>query len=417
MLGLAVPSESFPLLGNGVIVGVIFLLHIALAEFTLGAITLAVVMEWRALKPGREHEARYARGATNTYYLLFSVGATFAVFAVVLLIGLWSNLWGQVVSVLLPLIAFAFGLFLVLTPLLVLYRNSWNKMERRRHVLLGTVVAGLQTMFVVLIVGLDAYLITPFNGGLVGANLNPPYWPLLFHRLIGNVSWAALVFAAYAVLRLRRTADAEERGFQAWAASVNLRIGLLTALLMPVGGAVLAYVIAVFQPGFFANMIAGGTAWLMVLQEIFVAVVLIGGNLALTYEARWSGAEPGLLDRVAPPVVLAGMVVACLPAAVIPPGIVALRYAGLGVAVLVTGAHLGVRWRSPAQMVASSIDTGARALRLARPALITVGTFAMLTALLMGVIKESSRGTYAVYGELTQAQAQQRFQPPGDLYP
>lgn len=417
MLGLAVPGQTFPLLGNAVIVGVLFLLHVAVAEFTVGAITLATIMEWRALRTGSAYAARYARGATNAYYLLFSVGATLAVFAVVLLIGLWSNAWGTVVSVLMPLFAFAFGLFLVIAPLLTLYRNSWNRMEPRRHAILGSALACLQTLFVVLIVGLDAYLITPFNGGLVGANLNPPYWPLLIHRLIGNVSWAALVFAAYALFRLRRGADADERGFLGWAASVNLRIGLTTALFMPVVGAVLVYVISAFQPGFFDQMVAGGTAWMLVLQEAFLAVVLVGGNLALTYEASWSGAEPGIVDALATPVVLAGMVVACLPASVIPPGIVALRYAGLGVAVLVTAVHLAARWRSPAQSSASDIDPRGRALRRARPALIAVGTFAMLTALLMGVIKESSRGTYAVYGELTQAQAQQRFEPPGSLYP
>jgi hypothetical protein len=158
---------------------------------------------------------------------------------------------------------------------------------------------------------------------------------------------------------------------------------------------------------------------MLVLQEAFLAVVLVGGNLALTYEARWSGAERSAVDAISTPVVLAGMVVASLPAAAIPPNIVALRYAGLGVAVIVTAVHLAVRWRSPAQSETPAVDTTATtsALRRARPALIAVGTFAMLTALLMGVVKESARGQYATYGELTQAQAQQNFQPPGSLYP
>ncbi|HEX6537549.1 MAG TPA: cytochrome ubiquinol oxidase subunit I [Candidatus Dormibacteraeota bacterium] len=416
MQGLVVPQQNFPGLGNGVVVGLMFLLHVAIAEFTVGAITLAVIMEWRALRGGREREARYARGAANAYYLLFSLGVTLAVFAVSLLLGLWSNVWGTVVSVLLPLFAFAFGLFLLIAPLLVLYRNSWGRLAPRTHAIVGTALASLQTLFVVLIVGLDSYLITPINGGLVGVNLNPPYWPLLIHRLIGNVSWAALVFAAWAAWKLRRARSDDERGFQAWAASVNLRIGLVLALVMPVAGAVLVYILSVFQPGYFNNLVAGDTAWMLVLQEAFLAVVLVGGNMALSYEARWSGGERRALDRVATPVVLAGMVVASLPSSVITPNIVALRYAGLGIAVLTTGAHLAANWRSPAQQ-ATAVDTGARALRLARPALIAVGTFALLTALLMGVVKESARGQYALYGELTQAQAQQRFQPPADLYP
>ena len=416
MLGLVVPQQQFPLLGNGLVVGILFLMHIAVAEFSVGAVTLGVVMEWRSLRPGRAREARYARAAVNSYYLVFSLGVTLAVFAVVLLLGLWSNEIGTLINLFLPLVAFAFGLFLVLAPLLVWYRNSWNRLEPRVHATLGTAVATLQTLFVFLIVGLDAYLITPFNSGFLSAVINPPYWPLLLHRLIGNVSWTALLFAAWAAWKLRGAAG-EERSYQGWAASVNLRIGLTTALLMPVDGFVLVYVISAFQPGFFDQLVGGATAWMMVLQEAFVAVVLVGGNLALAYETRWSGGTPGRIDRAAVFGSLAGMVVACLPAAVIPPQIVALRYAGLGVAVLVTAAHLAVRWRSPAQTVAALPDTGARAIRLARPALITVGTFAMLTALLMGVIKESARGTYAVYGEVTQAQAQQPFNPPAELYP
>jgi hypothetical protein len=54
---------------------------------------------------------------------------------------------------------------------------------------------------------------------------------------------------------------------------------------------------------------------------------------------------------------------------------------------------------------------------VSRQSLVLVGTFAMLLSLLMGVIKESARGNYGIYGELTQAQAQQHFNPPGSIYP
>ena len=36
----------------------------------------------------------------NSFYFVFSLGATLAVFAVVLLIGLWGNEFGQLVNVL-----------------------------------------------------------------------------------------------------------------------------------------------------------------------------------------------------------------------------------------------------------------------------------------------------------------------------
>ncbi len=419
MLGLQVSPPQFPLLGNSLPVGIIFILHIAIAEFSVGAITLAVAMEWRALARGDARALRYARAAANSYYLLFSLGATFAVAAVVLLLGLWGNEFGRLVNVLLPLIAFAFGLFLLIAPLLVVYRNSADRVAARTHALLGTALATLQTLFVFLIVGLDAYLITPFHGGLLDTTLNPVYWPLLIHRLIGNVSWTALFFAAYAAMKLRSAADPAERAFQAWAARINLRIGLATALLMPVDGFVLMLVLNNTQLGFFTNLVSGDSAWLMVLQEAFVAVVLVGGNVALGAEARWGG-DRSKRDRfaaVAVTVSLLGMIVASLPSAVLPAGAEFARFIGLGATVVVTAVHLAMRWRLtplPAERMDGAAQPG---LGAGRRALIMAGAFALLTSLLMGVIKESARGNYGVYGELTQAQAAQRFNPSGSLYP
>ena len=42
MLALQVTPPEFPWLGNSVPVGIVFLLHVAVAEFSVGAITLAV---------------------------------------------------------------------------------------------------------------------------------------------------------------------------------------------------------------------------------------------------------------------------------------------------------------------------------------------------------------------------------------
>jgi cytochrome bd-type quinol oxidase subunit 1 len=418
MLGLQVTAPQFPGIGNSLPVGILFILHIAVAEFSVGAITLATIMEWRSVRKRDARAARYARAAANSYYLVFSLGATLAVFAVVLLFGLWGNEFGQLMNILLPLIAFAFTLFLVITPILVIYRNSFDKMQPRSHALLGTLLAVLQSMFVVAIVGLDAYLITPFHGGFLDVALNAAYFPLLLHRLIGNVSWTALFFAAYAAVRLRTSAQEEERGFQAWAARLNLRIGLLTALAMPIDGFVMVLVLQNYQHGFFENLVAGQNAWMMVLQETFLAIVLIGGNVALSAERRWAASQRSTdsLGLAAIALSLAGMVLATLPSSVLPASAEIVRFIGLGIAIVVTGIHLAVRWRHESELRRPT-DGIAPALRLGRRALVVVGAFALLTSLLMGVIKESARGNYGIYGELTQAEAHQNFNPPGSLYP
>ena len=416
ILALQVTPPQFPWLGNSLPVGILFLLHVAVAEFSVGAITLAVIMEWRALATADVRPWRYAHSAVNSFYFVFSVGATLAVFAVVLLFGLWGNAFGQLANVLLPLLAVAFGLFFLIAPLLTVYRNSWQRFSPRTHAILGTVVAALMTLFVFLIVGLDAYLITPFNGGLWDATLNAAYWPLLVHRLIGNVSWTALFLAAYAAVRLRRTADPGERAFQGWAAHLNLRIGLGLALLMPIEGLILSYVLQNAQPGFFTNLVSGNSAWLMVVQEVFVGVILVGGNIALWLE-RPANERRNRFAAVATLLSLVGMVVASLPDAVLPAAWESARFIGIGVGIVATALHLWRRWRPPVWEATASARSQPRPSRMLRPVLVLVGSFALLTSLLMGVIKESARGDYAVYGVLTQAQAHERFTPSPELYP
>ncbi len=417
MLGLQVTTPDFPGIGNNVPVGIIFLLHILVAEFSLGAITLAVAAEWHHVATGDLRTARYARALANSYYLVFSLGATFAVFAVVLLTGLWAREFGELINKFVWLAALAFGLFFALAPLLVWYRNTFASMAPRRHATLGTAVFALQTLFMVLIVGLDAYLINPVNAGLTEPVFNPVYWPLLIHRLIGNVSWTALFCAAYAAIRLRGgRGDGEERSFQSWAARVNLRVGLLAGVLMPVGGFVLIEMIHQSEPGYFDNLLSGGTAAFMVAQECLVGAMFIGGNIALASEdggpREWT---PASLAAIA--VSVAGMTLAALPSAVLGGGLNSLRYWGLGAATVATAAHTIARLRGRRQRQDDSLRVTGSASRIGRNAVVTVGTVAVVTSLLMGYIKEHARGDYAVYGELRQVDAHQPYQPTQSLYP
>jgi hypothetical protein len=417
VLGLQVTVPDFPGIGNNVSVGILFLLHITVAEFSLGAITLAVAAEWHHVRTGDPRTARYARSLANSYYLVFSLGATFAVFAVVLLTGLWANEFGQLINRFLWLAAVAFGLFFLLAPLLVWYRNTFASMDRRRHAILGTGVAVTQTLFMVLIVGIDAYLVNPVSAGLYEPVFNPVYWPLLLHRLAGNISWTALFCAAYAALRLWRGGGTpEERSFQSWAARVNLRVGLLLALLMPVIGFVLIEVIKQSEPGYFDNLLSGGTASFMVVQECLVGALFIGGNIALASEdggpRDWSP-----IGWAAVLVSVAGMTVASLPSSVLTDSVNSFRYVGLGAAMVVTAANLLPRMRGTRRRQDDSLRVTGSTSRLGRNALVTIGTVSVVTTLLMGYIKEHARGDYAVYGELRQVDGHQPYNPQPGLYP
>jgi hypothetical protein len=419
---LTVPTPHFPVVGDNIPVAFFFTLHIAVAEYTAGAITMGPIVEAWGVSRGDPRALRYAERVVTSYYLLFSLGATLAVFGVVLLIGLWGGQFGALANAFLPLFGVIFGLFLVLAPLIVVYRNTFGRMSPRWHVALGVVVALLQNAFIVGITVVDTYLMTPRGTGLLGGFSAPPYIPLLVHRIVGNVSWAALLLAAYAVWRLGRSQDEGERLFHAWAARLTLRLGLGLALVMPVDGFALVEVLRNSQPGFFVNLVEGSAAYLFVVQEVLFACVVVGGNLALALEMPGSGTGT-VVGRWAVGLSALGMLIGLLPAQVIVPGVLALRYVGIGLAVAVTAGHLAYRSIPERTMPRLAVAPGASLVlpfsgsTTARRAVVVTGVCAMITALWMGYMKEEARGGYAVYGELTQDQAHGQFAPGGQYYP
>jgi hypothetical protein len=398
-----------------------FTLHIVIAEFSLGAITLAVGMETIGLRTGNEWHMRYARAIANAYYLVFSLGATFAVFAVTAIIGLWGATWGVLLNRFFLLFAIAFGLFLILLPLLVLYRNSFGKMAPRRHAMLGWAVWFWQTAFMVLIVELDAYLIDPAHSGILGGMANPPYVPLLLHRLVGNVSWTALFLAGFAVLRMARRTDLRERAFQSWAARLNLRIGLATAIAMPLLGFALMEVLRTSVPGYFDNLVRGDASYLFVIQAAALGVLFVSANLALAGEVVRER-RAGLFSRVCVGVAVIGFTVGMLPGAVLNGGTFWIRYAGIGIGLLVTVAHLLARSAPLHPAPVYQPAPGAYAVlpystsSVARRALVVCGLVAVSLSLYMGVMKEEARGAYVINGELTQQDAHGQWNPQG-IYP
>jgi Cytochrome bd terminal oxidase subunit I len=419
-VGLNVPIPDWPVIGNHLPVALLFTIHIAIAELSLGLITLAVSFETLGLRSGSEWHFRYARAAANVYYLVFSIGATFAVFAVTAIIGLWGPAWGVLLNRFFALFGVAFGLFFVLAPLLVIYRNSFGKMAARPHALLGWAVLFWQTLFMVMIVVVDAYIIDPAQSGLLRGVLNPPYLPLLLHRLVGNVSWTALFLAGFAALRLARAHDEGERTFQAWAARTNLRIGLATGILMPVLGFVLVEVLRGSVATYFDHLV-DSPAHLFVFQAALLGLMFVAANVALAWERPLRDGADGF-GRVSVVLSVAFFGAGLLPAAVLGTGIYWIRYAAIGAGLVVTLMHLLLRSAPLQRSPVPAPAPGAAAVlpyatyAVGRRALMACGVFAVMLSLYMGYMKETARGPYTINGELTQQDARGLWNPQG-IYP
>ncbi len=419
-LGLNVPIPSWPIIGDHFPVAFMFTVHIAIAELSLGLITLAVAFETLGLRTRSEWHLRYARAAANTYYLIFSLGATFAVFAVTIVIGLWGPTWGVLLNRFFGLFGLAFGLFFLLAPALVVYRNSFGRMAARPHALLGWFVLLLQTFFMLLMVVLDAYLIDPAQSGLLRGWLNPPYLPLLLHRLAGNVSWTALFLAGFAALRMARSSDEGERAFQAWAARINLRIGVLTGLLMPVLGFALVEVLKSSVKGYFDNLVSSPDH-LFVVQAALLGLMFVAANVALAWERPLRSGADGF-GRLSVVLSVLCFGAGLLPASVLGTDIYWIRYAAIGAGLVVTLLHLLLRSAPlrrnpvpvPAPGATAVLPYGTYAI--ARRALVACGVVAVMLSLYMGYMKETARGPYTINGELTQQDAHGQWNPQG-IYP
>jgi cytochrome bd-type quinol oxidase subunit 1 len=403
------PRIVFPVIGNKWIVGSLFLAHILLGSFSMGAVLIAPAAElagrWRR-DPRLE---RYAHAVATTNLKVFSLGATLGAFAVFLLSGLYPNLLVSLGVLFFKTLLIAFTSWFLTIALLLVYAYKWKEViavaGRGTHLVIGFAGGLSEQLFLFLIVGVDSFMLTPNQGQDFGAIFNPSFWPELGHRFTGNLSWSALLIAAVMVAWWATHRDAEDRAYYAWAARVSLLLGFLLLVPQAIGGFAFAESIRHAEPAAFGSSFRGPTAWMWQVQQALFGLLLIGGNVYF-----WRTREPrGALSAALTAAVLALSIGMVLPAAAYPGPSFWLRYLWLTLALLLSVAHwlLWKPWRR-----AGRPDPGG----LGRWAVAGTGIVAVVLFLLMGVIRETARDPYAVYGRMTQTQAEGLFQPPSDRF-
>ncbi len=411
-----VPKLPFGTLGAQLAIGAVFLIHIALVGFILAAAALAPVMEAAGQRRGGDPNClRYAHGLARSVLYLYSLGATWAVFGVVLLTGLYGRLIATLLNQLLLPLTIAFASFFIGVPLLILYVYGWDRLGPRLHLAVGFAFAAIQYVFLFFIVQLDGYALTP--GSAVGVGFTPSYPWLVLHYAAANLSWAPLLLAGIAVWRARRAGARPEATYHRWAARVNFAIGSVFLMAQPITGFLLAEAIKSSAQPAFDNLFIFNSAALFIGQVALLAAVVLGANLVFwRHEGGGSQSQTGATLTI---VALAGMAGTALPAAIIPSNLVALRYVALLVAFLATAANL---WRYLGSIrhgrAAGGINPVAGRL------IGLVGVCALVLSLYMGVIKENAKlpcGIDATTGSssclLTLHQSAQNFSAPRGYLP
>src|SRR3712207_2206992 len=302
-------SNAFSELGGSrLVTGLTMIIHMFWAQLFVGfAIAAPVLQAWGA-RTGSPRMDRLAHSMARFNVLTFSTGATFAVLFVVLLVGLYPQVTTSLFTHFFYFIAIAMLSMALALWGMYSYYYKWDRysvLNKRRHTLLGFTMGLFIWIWMVIMTGIDTYMVTgggpgrpqisegtiaSFSAALQGI-FNPLFVDMILHRTFANLSWPAFALAAWASYMYVRAKTAEDRTFYDWSSSVGLTWGVGFLLLMPLVGFGAVYSLKLSAPGSAASPAAGGGAYerltegatsnLLYINLILVVVLFVLSNVGM----------------------------------------------------------------------------------------------------------------------------------------
>jgi len=404
--------------GTRFIVGLTMLIHMFWAELFVGfAIAAPVLQAWGA-RTGSPRMDRLAHSMARFNVLTFSVGATFAVLFLVLLVGLYPRVTSSLFTHFFILIAVAMLSMGLALWGMYSYYYKWDRysvLNKKRHIALGFTMGLFIWIWMVIMTGIDTYMVTggPGVAALSGQNIdsfgtalrglfNPMFTEMVLHRTFANLSWPAFAVGAWASFMYIRSKTAEDRAFFDWSSSVGLTWGVGFLLLQPLVGFAMVLSLKASAPanpansaaagGSYERLTSGETSNLLVMNLILVVLLVVLANAAMYFGAERHPDQAGQV-----PIRFFGLVAAVAGLYAISPlaGVpfLYMRYIAILIMVLATlGAfvtylrgRLRFRYGSPG--------------RSYRVLLMAAGVIAAVVALNMGLMKSNSRVPFTVYNQ------------------
>ncbi|MGI5861037.1 MAG: cytochrome ubiquinol oxidase subunit I [Myxococcales bacterium] len=395
-----------PIIGNRWAVGSVFLLHVGIVAFVIGAATMAPVAEWLGHRRNSERWSTLAHSLGATVVKLYAFGATWAVFALVFLFTLYPRLFGVLMGLFFWMAIVIAALWLVMSVSVYVYYETWDRLRARPrlHMAIGWTFVVSTMAFITLISGMAAFQLAPNDATSFPATLLTATWvPQVLHRHAGNLSYAGLVLAGYAGLRMLffPKGREEKRSYYDWLGDFGVLLGVGVIFAQPLIGAWYAFAIDEASPAAFRHITTGSRAWLFLLQLALFGSVLFLANLYFAF-AMERGARAQRRTARWLRLSLAGFVafVALVLLARVP-GLGALRYFGLGLFVALTVANYALYWRARRNFRWGNVGRGPPALLLA------LGLLTVCLLVTMGVIRSSARDPWLIYERMHQDSAQE----------
>src|SRR5215217_7083780 len=437
---LEFPSIEFPYLGARGLVGMVMLIHIFFATLFVGyAIGSPLLQAW-SVRTGNARFERLAHSMARFNLLTFSLGATWAVMFLVVLVGLYP----RVASGLFTHFFWFFPVMAMASMLLTLWLFYFHYYRAKNRALPKSIAAGLAAAFFiwiwqVILTGIDAFMVTgggpgsPAVTGGVGdigpafeSLISPTWLTLSIHRTFGNLSWPAFAVAAWAAFMYARSKKGEDKAFYDWAGSMGVIWGTVFLLLQPVGGFFIALTLknldypagelsAPGASGPYDRLVGAGGESTFTSHLLWINLLMVVGLFVLSNAAMYLGAvrHPNRAGRV--PIRFFGLLAALAGLYSISPiagwPFLYMRYIMIAVMVLATVGTLIAYVRSRGRFSYGSASGWQRA------ALLALGVLAAVVTLNMGFMKSNSLAPYTIYGDDSYRVGSENPISPGGLRP
>ncbi len=213
------PVWDLPIVGGGMLIGIIAILHVFVSHFAVGGGFFLVLTERRAAREGDQALLAYARRHSQFFVLVVLV------FGAVSGVGIWWSIGlvtppatSTLIHVFVWVWAMEWVAFFTEIAAAFIYYYGWDRLSRRAHLAVGWIYAGAAWLSLFQINGILTFMLTPgawpATQSLASAFFNPTMLPSAVIRTAVSVALAglyALVTAALipeAGLRLRVTRQA-----------------------------------------------------------------------------------------------------------------------------------------------------------------------------------------------------------------
>lgn len=283
---------NVPLIDSRLAVWVAAQLHLMFAAFVLAVPMFAWFIEflgWRSRHKDTVLAARYDWLAHEMARLLpaaYSLTAITGALLGFLLFSLFPRFMHYMTGVFGPTFVVYPLFFVAETLCLYFWYYGWKRLQGNRklaHLALGLLLNIFGTIVMFIADAWATFMMTPGGvderGALVSlysAVWNPGWMPLNVHRLVANITFGALLCAAYAAYRFLGARRPEERALYDWMGYTGNLIALFTMLFLPFAGYYFGFELFAFSATYGVTLMGGVLSWLFIIQAIVIAVLFIG---------------------------------------------------------------------------------------------------------------------------------------------